>query len=57
LLRYVAGKADVRSIWLQQLIGRRGHDFAAVALASKNARIILALLSGDTGYVAPQAVV
>lgn len=55
VLRYVAGKTDARSVWLQQLIARRGHNCAAVALANKNARIIQALLSGDADYVAPRA--
>ena len=52
VLRYAATKADSQSIWLQQLIARRGHNCAAVALANKNARIVQALLSGDATYVA-----
>jgi transposase len=50
VLRHVAGKADARSLWLQQLIARRGYNRAAVALANKNARIVQALLSSDACY-------
>ncbi|MFP3181568.1 MAG: IS110 family transposase [Paraburkholderia sp.] len=57
VLRYVAAKTDARSVWLQQLIVRRGYNCAAVALANKNARLIQVLLSGDTDYVAPRAAV
>jgi transposase len=41
----VKPKTDPHSIWLQQLIARRGYNCAAVALANKNARIVQALLS------------
>jgi transposase len=51
VLRYVKAKADPQSIWLQQLIARRGYNCAAVALASKNARIVQALLSSDEHFV------
>jgi transposase len=56
-LRYVAGKADAQSKWLQQLIERRGYNRAAVAVAvaNKNARVIQALLSSDRTYVRPAA--
>lgn len=40
VLRYATKKVDPQSIWLQQLIARRGHNCAAVALANKNARVI-----------------
>ncbi|RKE25658.1 transposase [Paraburkholderia sp. BL23I1N1] len=53
VLRYVKGKTDPHSVWLQQMIARRGHNCTAVALANKNARIIQALLSGEASYVAP----
>jgi transposase len=53
VLRYVKGKTDPHSVWLQQMIARRGHNCTAVALANKNARIIQALLSGEAGYVSP----
>lgn len=51
VLRYVAGKTDAQSKWLQQLIERRGYNRAAVAVANKNARVIQALLSSDREYV------
>jgi transposase len=50
VLRYVVGKTDDQSRWLQDLIARRGYNRAAVALANKNARVIQALLSGDEPY-------
>ena len=53
VLRYVAGKTDAQSKWLQQLIERRGYNRAAVAVANKNARVIQALLSSDREYVRP----
>ncbi len=52
-MRYVAGKTDAQSKWLQQLIERRGYNRAAVAVANKNARVIQALLSSDREYVRP----
>ena len=52
VLRFVKTKADVRSVWLQQLIARRGYNCTAVALANHNARVIQALLSSDASYVA-----
>ena len=50
VLRYVSGKTDAQSRWLQDLIARRGYNRAAVALANKNARVIQVLLSSDTTY-------
>jgi transposase len=50
VLRYVKAKTDPLSIRLQQLIARRGYNCAAVALASKNSRIIQALLSHEQHY-------
>jgi transposase len=50
VLKYVAGKTDARSRWLQELIARRGYNRAAVALANKNARIIQVLLSSEQAY-------
>jgi transposase len=35
VLRYVKGKTDPHSVWLQQMIARRGHNCTAVALANK----------------------
>lgn len=44
------GKDDKRSRWLRRIALERGKNRAAVALANKNARIIWALLSGNTEY-------
>jgi transposase len=46
----VACKQDARSVWLQELIARRGYNRATVALANKNARIIQSVLSGEGSY-------
>ncbi|KUZ74828.1 transposase [Burkholderia ubonensis] len=43
-------KTDPQSLWLQELIARRGYNCTAVALANKNARIVQALLSSDEPY-------
>ncbi|ENV3667395.1 IS110 family transposase, partial [Vibrio vulnificus] len=45
-------KTDRNSLWLQQLVERRGYKRAAVALAAKNARIIWALLTTGNEYKA-----
>lgn len=50
VLRYAVGKTDPRSLWLQDLINRRGYNRAAVALANKNARVIQVLLSTQDSY-------
>jgi transposase len=50
LIRWVEGKDDPRSRWLQALVERRGKNKAAVALANKNARIIWVLLSRGECY-------
>jgi len=50
VIRRVDGKADSRSVWLQQLRARRGTQVAAVALANKNARILWALLATGERY-------
>jgi transposase len=55
VLRYMVGKSDARSRWLQDLVARRGYNRAAVALANKNARVIQALLSRDAPYRSPAA--
>lgn len=44
------GKQDPRSLWLGKLRQRRHPNIAAVALANKNARIVWAMLSGETFY-------
>lgn len=46
----VACKQDARSVWLQELIARRGYNRATVVLANKNARIIQSVLSGESSY-------
>jgi transposase len=43
-------KTDARSLWIKDLVARRGKNRAAVALANKNARIIWALLSRQESY-------
>ncbi|MDE3187552.1 MAG: IS110 family transposase [Acidobacteriota bacterium] len=50
VLRWLGDKQDAHSRWLRELIDRRGHNCAAVALANKNARIIQAVLSSDRTY-------
>jgi transposase len=45
-----ACRKDARSMWLQELISRRGYNRATVALANKNARIIQSVLSGPESY-------
>ncbi|CAM3150486.1 IS110 family transposase [Vibrio mytili] len=45
-------KTDRNSLWLQQLVERRGYKLAAVALVAKNARIIWALLTTGNEYKA-----
>ena len=50
VLKYIAGKTDTRSRWLQELIARRGYNRAAVALANKNARVIQVLLSSERAF-------
>jgi len=49
-LHWVDTKSDDRSRWLRALIARRGKNRAAVALASKNARIAWALLAHNQEY-------
>ena len=44
------GKQDPRSLWLSKLRERRHPNVAAVALANKNARIVLAMLSSNKSY-------
>nr|WP_225170548.1 IS110 family transposase [Ensifer sp. IC4062] len=49
-LSRAGGKQDPRSLWLGKMRQRRHPNVAAVALANKNARIVWAMLSGDTAY-------
>lgn len=51
VLRYAPRKTDPQGLWLQELMARRGHNCAAVALANGNARIIQALLCSDAPYM------
>jgi transposase len=46
----VTCRKDARSLWLQELIARRGYNRAPVALANKNARVIQSVLSGPESY-------
>lgn len=50
VLRTCENKEDKLSLWLQQLIKRRGFNVAAVALANKNARILWALTNKQESY-------
>lgn len=45
VMRHVGKKKDHRSLWIQQLIARRGKCRAAVAIANKNARIMWVLMA------------
>ena len=49
-LSRASGKQDPRSLWLGKVRQRRHPNVAAVALANKNARIVWAMLTGDTAY-------
>jgi transposase len=50
VLRVSVNKKDSLNCWLQDLCDRRNKNIAAVALASKNARIIWAILTKKTNY-------
>ena|SRR5688500_5976024 len=49
-IRWVGRKTDRRSLWIQQLVERRGKNRTAVAVANKNARIVWALLTSHQDY-------
>ena len=49
-MRHISHKLDAVSKWLKELIQRRGHNKACVALANKNARILWALMAHDRQY-------
>lgn len=49
-LQTIDNKNDRRSLWLKELIERRGMNRATVALANKNARTIWALLTTQEEY-------
>lgn len=50
VITHLGDKQDKRSRWLRALVGRRGVNRAAVALANKNARTIWALLTRGDHY-------
>ena len=50
VLRWVSKKEDKQSMWLKNLVVRRGMNITAVALANKIARIAWALVSEDAEY-------
>jgi transposase len=52
-LRWVKLQTDKRSQGIRGLLGRRGWNRTAVAVANKNARIVWALLSRGGVYGAP----
>jgi transposase len=52
VLKHAASKTTRSSLWLKDLIQRRGYNKACVALANKNARILWALLTKETSYQA-----
>jgi len=47
VLRFVKTEIDARTVWLQQLIVRRGYRCSSVAPANQNERVIQASLSSD----------
>jgi transposase len=52
VLRHVKGKSDPLSVWLQELIARRGMNKAAVALANKTARRLWAIWRDEGAQLA-----
>ena len=46
----VDNKEDARNLWIKRIKDRRGFNKAAVAVANKNARIILAMLKSGEEY-------
>lgn len=54
IFRLVKDKTDARSVWLKALASRRHPNVAAVAMASKNARIAWAVITRGERYQAPQ---
>ena len=55
-IRVAGKKTDPRSLWLMDLVRRRGKNVAAVALANKNVRTAWAMLSKGEEYRLPKAV-
>ena len=50
VVRCASHKLDERSCWVKHIHAERGHNKAAVAVANKNARIILAMLKSGEHY-------
>ena len=50
VIRVSARQVGQTDSWLKRLVGRRNKNIAAVALASKNARIVWALLAHDREF-------
>jgi transposase len=50
VLKYAESKTDPRSLWIQELIKRKGVHKASVAVANKNARIAWVLLANEEEY-------
>jgi transposase len=50
VVRTAVRKTDPRSIWVNDLRERRGHNRATVAVANKNARVIWAVLRTGEPY-------
>ncbi len=50
VLRFVGKKEDARSRWAQNVLARRHHNVAVVAMANKMARTVYALLKHDEDY-------
>ena len=50
VVRTAGHKTDPRSLWIQRLQARAGHNRVAVALANKNARIVWALFHSGRSY-------
>jgi Transposase and inactivated derivatives len=50
VLNWVDKKEDPQSIWLKNLLIRRGKNKAAVALANRTARVAWAVIYGNTEY-------
>ena len=49
VIYHLGEKTDPQSVWLRELVKRRGINIAAVALAHKNARQAWAILAQETG--------
>ncbi len=53
VVKAAAKKGDSQSRWINDLVKRRNHNIAAVAVANKNARVVWALLAKAEAYVGP----